>query len=232
MSYKGFRIICLGTYCLPRVIATVTHFKATKTSGEKSCPFDLSFCWNFDAILENLDNEFKNFFNQIEYDYIQNKKVKGEICNIFNSKLNAKFWKNDDAGFIFNHEEGFTFEEFKTRYQTRISNLYEYIKDEEYELYFLIASFNPITNQQIEELNKIVNRYRKPESFYNIILNQSKERFDIDYSNTHIINCSEFNQLFKGDWGLMLKEHEKYTLADGFYSMASKEFKKIILRLS
>lgn len=231
MSYKGFKIVCLGTYCLPRVIATVCHFKATKASGEKTCPFDLAFCWNFDAILNDLDNEFIDFFNGIEYDDIKNIKVKDEICNIFTSKLNAKFWKNDDAGYIFNHEDGFSLEEFKDRYTKRINNLYEYIKDEEYELYFLIASFNPITNQQIERLNNIIMRYRKSNSFYNIILNQSEEKPDICSNNTHIIDCAQFNQLFKGDWGLMLKEHEKYTLANNFYTMANNEFKKIILRI-
>ena len=231
MSYKGFKIVCLGTYCLPRVIATVSYFKATKASGEKTCPLDLAFCWNFGAILENLDNEFAEFFNNIDYDYIKNNEVKNEICNIFNSKLNAKFWKDDKAGFIFNHEDGFTLEEFKDRYEKRINNLYEYIKDEEKELYFLISTFNPLSNQQIDKLNNIIMRYRKPNSFYNIILNQSNIKLDINNANTYIIDCNEFNQLFKGDWGLMLKEHDKYTLANKFYSKINREFQKIILRI-
>jgi hypothetical protein len=74
-------------------------------------------------------------------------------------------------------------------------------------------------------------RYRKPDSFYNIIINQSDIEPDIDSKNTHIINCSEFNQLFKGDWILMIKEHDKYTLANKFYSKVNKEFQKTILRI-
>ena len=232
MSYKGFKIVCLGTYCLPRVITTVCNFKATKAQGEKTCPYDLAFCWNFEAILNNLDNEFSDFFSGIEHNFVQNNEVKDEISNIFTSKFNAKYWKDDNAGFIFNHEDGFTFEEFKTRYLKRINNLYEYINIEELELYFLIATFKPITNDQIEKLNNIIMRYRKPDSYYNIILNQSGENLTIKSSNTKVIDCAEFNPLFKGDWGLMLKEHGKYTLADEFYRKINNELMKIILRVN
>ena len=74
-------------------------------------------------------------------------------------------------------------------------------------------------------------RYRKPDSFYNIIINQSDIEPNFNSKNTHIINCSEFNQLFKGDWSLMIKEHDKYTLANKFYSKVNKEFQKTILRI-
>lgn len=232
MSYSGFRIICLGTYCLPRVLATVTNFKATKAQGEKTCPFDLGFFWNFDKILNNLDNEFANFFDNIEYGYIQNDLVKEQISAIFTSKLNAKYWKDDKSAFIFNHEDGFTFDELKLRYKNRIENFYEYIKNNDIELYFLISTFNTITNEQITKLNNIIKRYRKQDSFYNIILNQSDNKPEGNIDNTHIINCSEFNRLFAGNWSVMLKEHSKYQLADNFYKMASNEFKKIVLRLN
>lgn len=230
MSYKGFQIVCLGTYCLPRVIATICHFKATKALGEKSCPFDLAFCWDFNAILKTLDNEFTTFFDGIEYDYLKESNAKSEIRNIFGSKLDAKFWKNDTDGFIFNHEDGFTFEEFKTRYTNRINNFYQYIKNLEKEVYFVIASFNPIEQTQIDKLNNIIKRYRN-DGFYNIILNQSENTLSINSNNTFVIDCSKYNELFKGDWGLMLKEHYKYNTADNMYKEIDYNLKKIILRI-
>ncbi len=230
MSYKGFKIICLGTYCLPRVIATACHYKSKKIFGEKTCPFDLAFCWDFDSILDNLNNEFSNFFKNIKYDYITNEKLKKEICEIFSSKLNAKFWKNDSDGFIFNHEIDFSFEELKSRYIKRINNFYEYLHKQDQELYFLIASFKPITDKQIEMLNNIILRYRKPNSFFNIILNQSNRELDINIKNTYVINCYEYNQLFRGDWSLMIKDHDKYIMADKFYKLVDASFRKIILK--
>ena len=70
------------------------------------------------------------------------------------------------------------------------------------------------------------------EGKYEQLLNQSEENLAIKSSNTKVIDCAEFNPLFKGDWGLMLKEHGKYTLADEFYRKINNELMKIILRVN
>ncbi len=231
MIYKnGFRIICLGTYCLPRVIATVCHFKLKKEQGEKTCPFDLAFCWNFDGILDVLDKEFMNFFTNLEYDYFYNENVRNDLSAYFTAKLEAKFWKNEHFGFIFNHETGFSFDDFKSRYEKRINNFYEYIKDNDTELYFLISSFNPISDEQIVKLNNIISHYRSIESFKNIIINQSENNLIINQENTHIINAGIYNQIFRGDWALMIKEHEKYKEVNKLYNLIDENLKKYILK--
>ena len=63
----GYRIVPLGTYCLPRVIATLSMLKPRKAAGEKTLPFDLGFFWNFDGILDTLDNEFSIFYDDINH---------------------------------------------------------------------------------------------------------------------------------------------------------------------
>ena len=53
-----YKIISLDTYCLPRVITTINNLKPTKEKGEKTCPFDLAFFNDVDAIIKLLDTDF------------------------------------------------------------------------------------------------------------------------------------------------------------------------------
>lgn len=233
MTYNGFRIVCLGTYCLPRVIATVSHFKQRRAQGEKTCPFDLAFCWDFDGILNLLDNEFINFFNEVEYDCFHNQDILDDLNNIFGSAITKEVWKHEKAGIIFNHENYIPFEEFKTRYENRIHNLFEYIKETNNEVYFLIATFRPINEAQISRLNQIISRYRVKNSFYNIIINQSGHDLGICQKNTYVIDCepNKYNEIFKFGWAEMFKDHQKYKNANEMYYKIVDEFKKIILKI-
>lgn len=232
MNYNGFKIICLGTYCLPRVIATYSYFKPRRSSGEKTCPFDLAFCWDFEGIINLLDNEFENFFDEVEYNYLINKKIKDDLAKIFGCCLTGKVWKHEKAGIVFNHENYIPFEQFKSLYSKRIKNIFEYIKNTDNEVYFLIATFNPISDEQITRLNNVVTRFREKDSFFNIIINQSGEKLNITQENTYIIDCdpNKYNKMFQVGWVEMLSEHEKYPLANDLYNDIKNELKKIIFK--
>ena len=138
----GYRIIPLGSYCLPRVISTLSMLKPRKASGEKTLPFDLGFFWNIDGIIDTLDNEFKTFYDDIELGHLNHDKTR-DLEVLFDFNPQAKHWVSEKLSAVFNHEYMMTSkEEFRSRYDKRIENFYEYLKDERYELHFLIVSFN------------------------------------------------------------------------------------------
>lgn len=132
---KEYKIICLGEYCLPRVITTLCGLKKRKADGEKTCPFDLAFCWDFDGILDILEDKFETFFQNIEYDYFKKENILTDLNKIFTTKLSAKVWKHEKAGIIFNHENYTDRAFFIERYKKRIENFYEYLKSSNIYIY-------------------------------------------------------------------------------------------------
>lgn len=229
MNNKKFKIVCLGEYCLPRVITTFSGLKKRKIEGEKSCPFDLAFCWDFNGILDILEDDFLHFFENIEYDYFLNENIKVELNKIFTTKLTAKVWKHEKSGIIFNHENYTDKDFFIERYQKRINNLYEYLSNQDEALYLLIASFNPISELQISRLNKIIGKYH-PNRHYNILINQSSNSINIDIDNTFVINCNEekYVKMYQGNWVKMLENHTKWILVNEFYNFIVNNLQDII----
>ena len=233
----GYRIIPLGTYCLPRVISALSMLKPKKASGEKTLPFDLGFFWNFDEILNTLDNEFKTFYHDIEWGWISNPLVTMDLKMLFDFNPNAKHWVSEKLSAIFNHEYMMTTkEEFKARYDKRIENLYEYLKDEKYELYFLIASFSEIKSEQINRLKSIINRYRAKDSYNIIIINQSSHKYKISDKSVFVINEIDdtFDKMLRANntnWSEALRRKEVFPDAKKFYDDVTDNLKKIILKI-
>ena len=229
---ENYRIICLGTYCLPRVITTFCNLKPRKAEGEKTCPFDICFSWNFDGVLDILDNEFKTFFEDVEFGEFENPKIKDDLFTIFGSKVPDTVWKHEKACIYFNHE-GYhrDREKFVDTYTKRIQNLYEYLKDCDRKLYIVIASFDPINQEQIKRLNDIINRYRPQDSYCNIIINQSvNPSLNINLPNTFVIDCTKeaWRKLFRSYWIKVLERHTVWKDANEFWEYLTGNLKNLI----
>lgn len=232
MDSNNYRIVCLGTYCLPRVITTMLNLKPRKAAGEKTCPFDMCFSWDFNGILNLLDEEFANFFNDIKYDYFENQEIKAELLEIFGNPTAIKTWIHTKANIFFNHEAIFPEKEkFTEIYERRIKNLYEYLKETDKKLYIVIASFNVISQKQIERLNSIIERYRPKDSFEIILIDQSATKTEISLPNTHIIDGTkpEHRKLFKSNWVKLLEDHHKWREATEFYHILEESLNKFIV---
>lgn len=232
----GYRIIPLGSYCLPRVISTLSMLKPRKAQGEKTLPFDLGFFWDFDKILDILDNEFKTFYNDIKFGLINSNSAR-DLEVLFNFNSNVKHWVSDKLSAIFNHEYMMTnIDEFKTRYDKRIESFYEYLKDEKYELYFLIASFSEIKLSQINRLKNIINRYRDKNSYNIIIINQCTHSYKINERNVYVIDEIDetFDRMLRANntnWAGALKRKDVFPDAKKFYDDVTDNLKKIILKI-
>lgn len=62
---RNYHIVSLGNSCLTKSLMVATGFKPRRFYGEKSCPFDLCCSRNFNRITELIENDFSDFFENI-----------------------------------------------------------------------------------------------------------------------------------------------------------------------
>ena len=191
---KNYKIVPFGNYCLPRVITTINRLKPTKKYGEESFPFDLCFS-DFECNIKLLSNHFRRFYNNLEFD-------KTRQCYI-NKRLNM----------LFNHDS-MPLDEFKIRYNNRIKNLYNLLKHDHRYIYFIIATFKPITNKQIELFIKEMTKYRPIKTYSIIVINQSEKPLRNHRKNVYCIdlfNDASFKKLNRTrDWCKELKRMDTF----------------------
>ncbi len=173
-----YRILSLGSFCFPRVVTTYAKIKPRKIYGEKSSVFDLAFHSNLDQVIKLINTNFKNFFDDVEFDQEQN-------C-----------WINNTLGAIYNHDARLSKDDFIRLYKKRIENFYDYINDEKF--LFVIYSISYATETKrdsIEKLYNIVQKLRGDKKFAFIILNHNKNLKNevFEMKNTFFIDLSYFN---------------------------------------
>lgn len=203
---KKYKIIPFGCYCMPRVITTINRFKPTKKYGEESYPFDLCFS-EFSLNIYLLSSGFKDFFDDIKLDSSQ-------YCYV-NEKYRMKFI-----------HDNLSIEEFKTRYKKRIENLYSSIKDRTRHIYFLIASFKPVSDSEINTFINEICKYRNKNSYSIILINQSDKKINYEYENVYVIDLVG-DKIYKkldrnGLWVEKLKSMRKISARIFNYKIASK----------
>lgn len=182
---KSYKIISLGTYCLSRVITTANKLKPRRKEGEKTCPFDLASFSDFNSIINLVDTNFLNFYNDLDKD-------------------EQKRWCNKNIGVIFPHDNELSKEQFIERYNKRIENLYGYFKDENTHKFILISSSSFIEIYQIEALICVLKKYMNKEDFDIILINQSDKFNKYKGENVYVINQNKnvkaFKHIAKQDW--------------------------------
>ena len=211
---KNYKIISLGTYCLPRVITTFCGLKPCKQDGEKSCPFDLAFFTNIDRIAELIESKFISLYDGLEY------------------KLPEKYWINKKLNAIFNHEYTFSKNELIDRYNSRIKNLYDYFANKNFHKFCIIATNTEVSEAQIKNLKSVLLKFMDIEEFDIIIINQSPNFIDLKLDNVYVINqnknCRNFSSINKkGDWVGELRRRKKPE-AQKIYNEITSELIDII----
>lgn len=210
---KNFKIIPLGKYCFPRVITTINKLKPTKKMGEKSCPFDLAFFYDFDEIIKLIDTKFSNLYDDL----------------IYNDKNQ---WVNDSVKTYFVHEYDFTKEQIIERYNKRIQNMFDYFADKSVHKFILIASFEEVSANQLESLEKALEKYMAQDEFSIILINQSDEYNSYKAKNIYVINqnhnVEKFNYMNrKSRWAIELRKR-KTKEANDIYSEVTVDLLNIL----
>ncbi len=215
---KNYKIMSLGTYCLPRVITTFCGLKPCKQDGEKSCPFDLAFFTNIDKIAELIENKFICLYDGLEYELPEGFKYK---C-----------WANKKLNAIFNHEYTFSKNELIDRYNSRIKNLYDYFANKNFHKFCIIATNTEVSESQIKNLKSVLLKFMDIEEFDIILINQSPSFIDLKLNNVYVINqnknCRNFSSINKkGDWVGELRRR-KMPEAQKIYNEITSELIDII----
>lgn len=215
---KNYKIISLGTYCLPRVITTFCGLKPCKQDGEKSCPFDLAFFTNIDRIAELIENKFISLYDGLEY--------------VLPEGFKDKCWANKKLNAIFNHEYTFSKNELIDRYNNRIKNLYNYFANKNFHKFCIIATNTEVSGAQIKNLKSVLLKFMDIEEFDIILINQSPSFIDLKLDNVYVINqnknCRNFSSINKkGDWVGELRRR-KMPEAQKIYNEITSELIDII----
>lgn len=155
--------ISLGYNCCPRIFIK-NKYNLSKEIGYKTCPFDLCIT-NFYSLLDTLDYNFKNFFEDLKVipwgnaDGIRDLAGIGKtaITNkskiIFNHEGGShshlfKEGRNDDNFYIRNN-----FKEFKKRYNNRINNFKNYLSEND-KITFIYKINDSFNKEKIENIIK------------------------------------------------------------------------------
>ena len=210
---KKYKMISLGKYCFPRVLLTANKLKPKRKQGEKSCPFDLAFFYNFDEIIKLLDTKFSNFYDGL----VQDEENK---------------WVNKDINAYFVHEFGLTKEQVIEKYNKRIKNLYDYFAEKSFHKFCVIASFEEVFDYQLENLKSTLEKYMDKNEFSIILINQFSEYNSYESENIYEINqnhnCEKFNYINKdGIWAIEL-EKRRMKEANDIYSEITEKLIEIV----
>lgn len=65
---SNYHIVSLGSSCLTRALLVASGVKPRRFYGEKSCPFDLCRSNDFKRIVELIESNFSDFFENINLD--------------------------------------------------------------------------------------------------------------------------------------------------------------------
>ncbi len=196
---QNFKIVSLGNNCLPKVLTTAVKLKPRKIYGEKNCPFDLSIHANLQKITEQIQNNFKNYFDGL---------VKNET------------WENPNLDARYPHDRYLTKEKFIQRYKIRIANFNEIINSKK-NLYFIYSNYdNEIETHEIINLYNTIEQKRNGKQF-KIILLLAKKVNNIDNSNIiqliddFKIEDANWVESFINDYGNINNKYTDYCLKTG-----------------
>lgn len=173
---QDFKIVSLGCNCLPRVLTTAIKLKPRKIYGEKTCPFDLSVHSNLQKITEQIENNFKTYFDGL---------IKNET------------WENENLEAIYPHDKHLTREKFIQRYETRIANFNEAINSKKI-LYFIYSNYdNEIKTQDIINLYNVIEKKRNGKPFKLILLLHNEVK---NIKNSNIIQLVSDFKIEHANW--------------------------------
>lgn len=206
---QNFYIVSLGHNCLPRVLATVVKLKPRKMYGEKTCPFDLSLNFDINKIAELINNNFENFFDNLEFNETD------------------KRWENKYLNSIYVHDSKLSRKQFEIRYSKRINNFLNIINSDKI-IYFIYYphSNESLTKENILTLYNSLFKRRNNKPFKLIII---VPEFINDINEQNICQIVESCDL-EPDWlNAFINEYgeinNKYTQ---FVQQAGDKLKKII----
>lgn len=169
-SNLNYKIIPIGQNCLPRILASRAKLKPYKIYGELTCPFDLNYHQSLDQIISILDSKFENYFDGLGYDESE------------------KTYINYKTLVVYFHDAHLTIEKFKKLYIRRINNFFHYMSLEKH-LFFVLATSEIVSNEQMLHLKNSIYKLREGRPFSLIVINHNlKNNLIFEDKSIFVIN--------------------------------------------
>ena len=208
-----YNIISLGQNCFPRVICSFAKLKPTKIYGELSCPFDLAYYYNIDKIIELLNNNFENLFDETYFDEKEDTYI--------NYALNINFV----------HDGKLTKEELISRYNKRIENFNFYLNSEKPLICVFYAS-SQLSEKHILDIYNYIKSKRENKKFGLVIAHNSNINFENKPKEVFLVDKVDIFNLDQGSssWIKLMrpKYRKKNPLAEDIYLRVTDVLKKAI----
>jgi hypothetical protein len=172
-----YKIISLGSDCLPRYVLTKGKIMKTKEEGTLSCPFDLILT-PYSSLCQLIDNDFTDFTNPEFFDLKSGWWTVriADWKDIVNTKYDLVFSHESEVDLIEDYRKN-NYELLIKRYNERIKNFYYYMnegikksKTEDSYIIFLLRH-----NEYPDKLNKILKKKFPGLNFLILTLNIGSE---------------------------------------------------------
>lgn len=193
--------ISMGFNCDSASYGVSNGIRTTKNNGYNTCPFDKMLS-NFGGIVQCIEDDFKYFFDEkyLTIEYPDNNPP---------NLLRYNLIRNTKYNFIFNHESpghanlylvekwpggknhfiSDNFKNFKTRYESRINNFRNYLKDPNNKITFIISTWNKTDNDMIPLKNALKIRY--PHLSYTFKILDCKKGKDFFVTHLRLMKVDE-----------------------------------------
>lgn len=132
-------IVSLGVNCFAKTFLTKHRFKKKKSSGELTLPFDFTFYTDAKYITEFIENDFREYFDEIYY--VEESQYWGKARKIFFSH-EKDFDENDKGKLI-------------AMYANRIKNFYSALCSDKPILFFQVLT-DKENGEDIERLYNVL----------------------------------------------------------------------------
>ena len=189
---QKYKIVSLGTNCLPRVLTTAAKLKPRKIYGEKTGPFDLSCHYDIQKVAELIENDFENFFDNLYFN---------------------ETWQNNYLKAAYPHDKKLSRKQFEKRYKKRIQNFKQLLNYPKI-VYFIFADYDKIPDKKdLIRLLSVLEKKREGKPFRLVILTAKEiEDFHSPYVIQLIDNFKieheNWVESFINDYG---SKHNKYS---------------------
>jgi hypothetical protein len=199
--------ISLGWNCTPATFGVDERIRERKENGYLTCPFD-EMITNLPGVIKCIEDDFKDFTNEKYLELIVSEEKVGGIM------LNETLIHNTKYNFIFNHEspghadlyktqswtEGVNhyidnnFNLFKERYNRRIQNFKNYIKDAQNldNIIFILSRFN----KDVKKLDEVL-KQKYPNLKYEILTITPKEGLEMVHGHYRLMKLD--NEIIKNE---------------------------------
>jgi hypothetical protein len=219
IDFKGkshiYNAISLGWDCDPAIISVNHGIRPRKNAGYKTCPFDLMVS-NYEGMCQCIIDDFK-CFSDIDYLILKDNFI---INTKYNFIFNHESPGNKDISHTWSTINFFVennYKNFIIRYEERINNFRNYIKDNN--IFFIHKRYNRLSI----ELDKIIHS-KYPELNYKIIcITNGDKKIELGSLNWMTRNNVDINNINRcNEESLVLKNNNNCFNYD--FSVDLKKF--------